>query len=154
LAVKAIILYESKYGNTKRVAETIAEEIRQVGGMKVTPTPLKDADIDDVANCDVILLGGPTHFGGPSRSVRKFIDALCKRDVNGKSVAVFDTYLGADFEKGVRKTEEQLRAKAPGLRLLTSGLSIRVEGMKGPIVDGELAKCRPFVKHLTGIPNI
>jgi len=68
--------------------------------------------------------------------------------VNGKSVAVFDTYLGEDFEKGVKKMEEQIRAKAPSLKLLAPGLSIRVEGMKGPILEGELAKCKDFVKQL------
>jgi len=148
VAVKAVLLYESKYGNTKRVAEAIAEEMQRVGGMEAALTALKGVDVDDIANYDVILLGGPTHFGGPTRSVRKFIDALGKRNVNGKSVAVFDTYLGEDFEKGVRKMEEQIRAKAPGLKLLAPGLSIRVEGMKGPIAEGELVKCKDFVKQL------
>jgi len=146
--LNVVLVYESKYGNTKRVAEAIAEEMRQVGGTEVTLSTLKAVDIDDVVDCDVILLGGPTHFGGPTRGVRKFIDALGKRNVNGKSVAVFDTYLGEDFEKGVRKMEEQIRAKAPGLRLGVPGLSIRVQGMKGPIAEGELAKCRDFVKQL------
>jgi flavodoxin len=149
VAVKVVILYESKYGNTKRVAETIAEEMQRVGGMEVTLTALKGVDIDDIADCDVILLGGPTHFGGPTRGVRKFIDALGKRNVSAKSVAVFDTYMGEDFEKGVRKMEEQIRSKAPGLKLLAHGLSIRVEGMKGPIVEGELVKCKDFVKQLS-----
>jgi flavodoxin len=135
------------------VAETIAEEMQQVGGMKVTATALKDVDVVEIANCDVIILGGPTHFGGPTRSVRKFIDGVGKRNVKGKSVAVFDTYLGDDFEKCVSKMEEQIEAKVPGLRLLTPGLSIRVEGMKGPIVDGELVKCKQFVTQLTGKPN-
>ena len=148
VAVKAVLLYESKYGNTKRVAEAIAEEMQRVGGMEAALTALKGVDVDDIANYDVILLGGPTHFGGPTRGVRKFIDALGKRNVNGKSVAVFDTYLGEDFEKGVRKMEEQIRAKAPGLKLLAPGLSIRVEGMKGPIAEGELVKCKDFVKQL------
>jgi flavorubredoxin len=130
------------------VASAIAEKMQRVGGMEVTLTALKVVDIEDIANCDVILLGGPTHFGGPTRGVRKFIDAVGKRNVNGKSVAVFDTYMGEDFEKGVRKMEEQIRAKAPGLKLLAPGLSIRVEGMKGPIVEGELVKCKDFVKQL------
>ena len=141
-------MYESKYGNTKRVAETIAEEIKRVSGMEATVTALNDIDVNDIANYDLILLGGPTHFGGPTRGVRKFIDALGKRNVNGKYVAVFDTYLGEDFEKGVRKMEEQIRAEALGLKLLARGLSIRVEGMKGPIAEGELVKCNDFVKRL------
>jgi hypothetical protein len=34
--------------------------------------------------------------------------------------------------------------KAPGLELISSGLSIKVSGMKGPIADGELPKCKMF----------
>ncbi len=148
MAVKVAVLYDSKYGNTKRVAETIAVELQQVDGTEATVTDLKRFDVDDIANYDWILLGGPTHFGGPTRLVKKFIDTLGKRNMNGKSVAFFDTYLGEDFEKGVRKMEDQMRGTVPGLKLLTHGLSIRVEGMKGPIVEGELVKCKDFVKQL------
>jgi len=152
VAVKVIVCYESKYGNTKRLAEAIAEEMRRLGGTEVTTSALKEVDIDGLANCDILLLGGPTHFGGPTRRVTKFIDALGKRNVNGKSVAVFDTYLGEDFEKSVKKMEDQIRAQVPGLKILAPGLSIRVEDIKGPIAEGELLKCKDFVKQLVAQP--
>ena len=40
--------------------------------------------------------------------------------------------------------EKQIGEKAPGLKLLAPGLSIRVGGMKGPITQGELPKCKDF----------
>ena len=152
MAVKVIVCYESKYGNTKRLAEAIAYEMRRLGGTEVTTSALKEVDIDGLANCDILLLGGPTHFGGPTLRVTKFIDALGKRNVNGKSVAVFDTYLGEDFEKSVKKMEDQIRAQVPGLKILAPGLSIRVEDIKGPIAEGELLKCKDFVKQLVAQP--
>jgi len=154
VAVKVIVCYESKYGNTKRLAEAIAYEMRRLGGTEVTTSALKEVDIDGLANCDILLLGGPTHFGGPTRRVTRFIDALGKRNVNGKSVAVFDTYLGEDFEKSVKKMEDQIRAQVPGLKILAPGLSIRVEDIKGPIAEGELLKCKDFVKQLVAQPII
>ena len=154
MAVKVIVCYESKYGNTKRLAEAIAYEMRRLGGTEVTTSALKEVDIDGLANCDILLLGGPTHFGGPTRRVTRFIDALGKRNVNGKSVAVFDTYLGEDFEKSVKKMEDQIRAQVPGLKILAPGLSIRVEDIKGPIAEGELLKCKDFVKQLVAQPII
>ena len=39
--VKVIIVYESKYGNTKRVAETIAEGMKEVGGIKTSIIDLR-----------------------------------------------------------------------------------------------------------------
>ncbi len=66
----------------------------------------------------------------------------------GKLAAVFDTYLGGDFNKVVRKMEGRIREKAPGLGLISPGLSIRVEGTKGPIADGELPKSREFGRKI------
>jgi len=58
--------------------------------------------------------------------------------------AVFDTYLGKEFEKAVKKMESRIREKVLGLKMAAPGLSIRVEEMKGPISEGELPKCREF----------
>jgi len=49
-----------------------------------------------------------------------------------------------DYEKAVKKMEKQITEKAPGLKLLAPGLSIRVDGMKGPITQGELPRCKDF----------
>jgi len=63
-------------------------------------------------------------------------------------VAVFDTYMAGDFEKAVKKVEKQLGEKVPWLKLITSGLSVRVGGMEGPIVERELPKCRDLGEKL------
>ena len=59
-------------------------------------------------------------------------------------MAVFDTYLGGDFKKAVKKIEKQISEKAPQLTLAVPGLSIRVKGMRGPIEEGEIPKCKEF----------
>ena len=82
--------------------------------------------------------------GGPTRSIKKFIDKLSNLPLEGKQFAVFDTYMGKDVEKAVRKMEQRIREKAPALKMLAPGLSIQVQGMKGPIVDAELPKCKAF----------
>ncbi len=83
-------------------------------------------------------------MGGPVRGINKLIDKLGKLDLKAKWVAVFDTYLGGDFEKAVKKMEKRIGEKVSGLKLIASGLSIRVEGMSGPITEGELPKCKDF----------
>ena len=149
---KTIVVYESKYGNTKLVAETIIEGMKEVSGAEVAINELKEADLSQLVDFDVILIGSPNHMGAATRGIRKFIDELGKLKLEGKMVAVFDTYLGGDFEKAVRKMEKQISEKAPGLKLVTPGLSIRVKGMKGPIAEGELPKCKEFgVKIATQI---
>ena len=146
---KAIVVYESKYGNTKLVAETIVEGMRGVSGIETVLSEVKEVDLGQLTDFDVILVGSPNHMGSATRSIRKFIDKLGKLNLEGKLAAVFDTYLGGDFEKAVKKMEKQIGQKVPGLKLAASGLSIRVEGMKGPITEGELPKCKDFGVKIT-----
>lgn len=142
--MKVIVVYESKYGNTKLVAEKIIEGMRQVEGIETVLNELKEVDLNKILDYDVILVGSPNHFGGPTGSVKKFIDKLGKLDLEGRLGAVFDTYMGKDFNKAVKKMEERMSEKVPGIELILPGLSIKVQGMRGPIVEGELSKCREF----------
>jgi len=141
---KAIVVYESKYGNTKRVAEAIVEGMRKVPGVEAVLNEVKEVELDKLIEFDAILVGSPNHMGSATKGIRKFIDELGKLSPGVKLGAVFDTYIGRDFEKAVKKMEKQIGKKVPGLKLATPGLSIKVEGMKGPISEGELPKGKEF----------
>ena len=146
--VRIIVVYDTKYGNTKLVAEKITEGVGEVAGIETTLSDVKDTDPKNAAKYDAILIGSPTHFGGPVRGINKFIDKLGKLDIKAKWVAVFDTYLGEDFEKSVKKMEKRISEKVPKLKQISAGLSIRVDGMKGPVTDGELPKSKAFGKKI------
>jgi flavodoxin len=146
--VRVIVVYDTKHGNTKLVAEKIMEGIGEVEGIETAISDVKETDPKEAADYDAILIGSPTHFGGPARGINKFIDKLGKLDLKAKWVAVFDTYLGEDFEKSVKKMEKRISENVPRLKLITSGLSTRVDGMKGPVTDGEFPKCRDFGKKI------
>jgi menaquinone-dependent protoporphyrinogen IX oxidase len=141
---EVLIVYESKYGNTRLVAETITEGMKQVSGIQATVAELKDVNLTTIANFDAILIGSPNHMGAATRGIRKFIDKLGDLKLEKKRGAVFDTYLAKDFEKAVKKMEKQIAEKVTGISLVAPGLSIMVNGMKGPVSDGELPKCREF----------
>ena len=149
---KVIVAFESKFGNTKLVAETIEEGMREVGGIEADISELEEVDPDKVTDYDAILIGSPNHFGGPTKGVKKFIDKLGKLSLEVKMFAVFDTYLGKRsdyfFEKAVKKMEKRINEKVPGLKRIAPGLSIKVQEMKGPLVEGELPKCKDFGKKI------
>jgi len=145
--VSVLVAYDTKYDNTKRVAEAIAQALQATREIKATVVNIKDVDMKTVPTFDAFLVGSPAHFGGPTGTSKGFIERLGKLKLAGKRIAVFDTYISNDFEKGVKKMEEQIRKKASSLTLITPGLSIMVAGMKGPIVDGELPKCQEFGKR-------
>jgi len=152
---KVIITYESKYGNTKLVAEAIAEGMREVSGVETILSELSEVDLDKLIDYDAILIGSPNHMGSATRGIRKFIDRIGKLNLEGKLTAVFDTCIARDFEKAVKKMEKQIGEKVHGLKLVVPGLSIKVEGMKGPIAEGELLKCKDFgVKIATRLRDI
>jgi len=132
------------FGNTKIIAESIIEGVRGVSGVEAVLSELKKVDLNQIIEGDAVLVGSPNHMGGATRSIRKFIDKLGKLNLEGKLAAVFDTYMGKDFEKATKKMEKQISEKAPGLKLAAPGLSIRVEGYYGPIAEGELPKCKEF----------
>jgi len=150
--LKVIVVYESKYGNTKLVAETIIEGMSRVEGIETVIKELKDVDLNKIAVYDAILIGSPNHYGGPTKGVKEFIDRLGKFHLNGKLFAVFDTYLGKKsdyfFEKAVKKMVKIINEKIPALKQIAPGLSLKVQGMKGPIVEGELPKCKEFGKKI------
>ncbi len=145
MSAKVIVVYESKYGNTKLVAETIAEGMREVEGTEADVSEVKRVDLSKVPDYDAILVGSPTHIGEPTRGIKKFIGKLGKLPLEGKFFAAFGTYLlGKSFEQATKKLEKRIRDKVPGAKLAAPGLSIKVQGMKGPISEGELPKCKEF----------
>ena len=146
--VKVFVVYDTKYGNTKLVAEKIVEGMREIEGIETVISDVKEIDLEKITNSDAILIGSPNHWGGPSRTIRKFIDELGKLDLKAKWFAVFDTYLGGDFEKAVKKMEERIGEEIPSSKLITSGLSIRVRGMKGPVIEEEYLRCEDFGKKI------
>jgi flavorubredoxin len=144
MEARIMIVYETKYGNTKLVAETIAEGLREVEGTEVVVSELKEVDLNKMPDYDAILVGSPNHVGGPTWGIKKFIGKLGKLPLEGKIFAAFDTYLGRNSEQAMRKMEKKISGKVPGAKLVAPGLSIMVQGMKGPISAGELPKCREF----------
>jgi flavorubredoxin len=150
--VKVFVAYDSKYGNTKLAAENILAGIREEEVIETAIGYVKEIDIGKVADCDAIVLGAPNHMGRPSRTMKKFVDRLSKIDLKAKDVAVFGTYSGRErtVDRAVRKLGKMVEKKLPNLKLISPGLSIRVNGIPGPIVEGELPKCVDFGKKIAG----
>ena len=149
--LKVIIVYESKYGNTKLVAENIIEGIKEAQDIEVSLHEVKSIDMDDVINSNAILIGSPNNWGRATGNIRIFIDKLGEINLNSKPAAVFDTYISRDFEKAVKQMEKQITEKVPSLKLLTPGLSIKVRGSKGPVLEEEMPKCKDFGVKFGGL---
>ncbi len=144
--MKAFIIYDSKYGNTKAVAEHILEGLKAVEGNEATAGYVKEVDFQSLVCYNALIVGAPNHMGSPSQTMKKFIDRLAELDLKASNVAVFGTYSGRKrpIDRAVKKLEIILRKKLPKLKIFTPSLSVRVKGVTGPVMDGELTKSKEF----------
>ena len=144
--VKVYVVYDTKYGNTKIAGECIVEGMREVGGIETSIGYVKEIDIAKLADYDAIVLGAPNHMGRPSQTMKKFVNKLVELDLKAKNVAVFGTYSGRvrDPDRSAKKLEKMAKKKLPNLKLILPSISIRVHGIPGPIVEGELSRCKDF----------
>lgn len=142
--LKIIVIYESKYGNTRQIAEEIIAGINKSGATDIILNDVKQVNFDDVITADAILIGSPNHMGRATKSIRRFIDELSKINLKSVPIAVFDTCFNQECEKTMKKMEKQIKENVLSLKLITPGLSIKVEGIKGPIMEEELPKCHEF----------
>jgi flavorubredoxin len=148
---KVIIIYESKYGNTRQVAEEIIAGIKETTAIEVILSEVRQVNFDDIIAADAILIGSPNHFGKATKIIRIFIDELGKINLNRVPVAVFDTCFSRECGKAVKNMEKQITEVVLSLKLITPGLSVKVKGAKGPIPEEELPKCREFGVKFGGL---
>ena len=163
--MKVLIAYATKYGNTEKVAKLIAEGITSTEGNEVIVNKVKDVKLKKADSYDVILIGSPVHFGSHVGSVKKFINKLPKAQLKVKAYAVFNTYITGDsevqeegicsYKKMLDKMETHISEKMPGLTKASPGLCIKVDGMKGPIANEDLPKCKEFgIKLVQGYKSL
>ncbi len=146
--MKAIVIFDSKFGNCKKVAEDIAGGLAEAGA-DVDIAQVKTATIGSLANYDVIAIGAPVRAGRPLKSIRKFVAKLPEVKLEGKTLGFFDTY-GVAKQPGNGSGYLILEAKEHpgGAKIVEPGLSVLVKGMKGPLEDGAMEKAREFGKKL------
>jgi len=142
--MKTLIIFDTKHGNTQQCGELIAEGINSVEGNETEVVNVKDSDLSEDKTYDLVLIGSPNHMGTYTKSIKKFVNNLSSTTVKVNSFAVFDTYTGKSFEEAVKKMEKLLTENFPNSTIALPGLSIKVSGMKGPIVEEDLSKCKEY----------
>lgn len=87
---KALVIYYSRSGNTKKMAESIAESIEKEG-VEVVIKEVGDVDADELLKYEAIVIGSPTYYGNMAAGVKKLLDDSVK--LHGK----LDAKIGAAF---------------------------------------------------------
>ena len=161
--MSSLVVYESWFGNTRRLAEEIAAELRREGRVDIVSV---DETLPPLEDVDLLVVGAPTHAHGLSSKisrkgaldqgaegeigigVRGWIGAL-PNGAGGPRVAAFDTrankpvLLVGSAARGISR-----RLRERGYMLAAEPESFFVQGTEGPLEDGELERAAEWGKAL------
>jgi len=144
--MKALIVYDSVYGNTEKIARAIAEAITPSGEVKVLR--VDEASPSELASIDLLVVGSPTHGGRPTPAVQGLINKVPK--LQGINVAAFDTRsqakLARVFGNAAGRIARNLKGK--GGVLIAPPEGFFVTGTKGPLKEGELERAAGWAKAI------
>lgn len=156
--MRALVVYESMYGNTAAMGEAIAASLH-ARGLDVEAGPVSKIDAAETAEVDLLIVGGPTHVHGMTTSATRKTAVSDEKNTfseptiepglrdwlkrlpsgEGRLAAAFDTridkplILTGSAAKGIGR-----RLKGRGFRLVSSPECFLVSN-DNRVLDGELA---------------
>lgn len=165
--MKAVVVYESMYGNTREIAEAIGDEL---GNDAVVHSVV---DADTIPYVDLLVVGGPTHMHGLTTSMSRRMAATAAEEEEDVSLepgasdgpgvrgwfnnleragtaraAAFDTRGDANAAltgSAARGIARRLRRRGYDV---IGAESFLVADSEGPLVEGELDRARGWAREL------
>ncbi len=163
--MKGIVAYDSVNGNTKQVAEAIADEIR-AKGHEADLIFIKDGATMP-AGGDFLFIGSPTRAARMTKRTGEFIEGLDPSHWKSRPIVAFDTVgpLSKDVEKrkswlakvhaGDKNAACRIRDACGdrGLKVSPRLLHLAVVGMWGPLADDALDMAREYTRDFLRTVN-
>ena len=144
--MKSVVIYASRTGNTRTIAEAIAETMHGLGASvevfdaEQAPSTLPDSEL--------IFIGGPTERHTLTPPLVDFFDRLAAGSLRGKACVAFDTRMQwPRFLSGSAAGEIAKRLRAADAQVIAEPESffVRTEPQLGyELVPGELARARTW----------
>jgi flavodoxin len=133
--MKALVLYDTNHGNTRKVAESIAETL----GAPVLS--VSDVKIDELAGFDLIVVGSPIVGWKPTEKMTAFLAGLGAGRLKNVKAAPFDTRVKM-FIHGDAAAKISRALEREGAEIMAEPQAFYVKGKEGPLFEGELEKAR------------
>jgi menaquinone-dependent protoporphyrinogen IX oxidase len=135
--MKALVVYESMFGNTRRIAESIAQGLGEFADVRTVCVAAKPAP--EVQGVDLVVVGGPTHAWSMTRAqTRQTAPGYANKPGSGLRLEP-----GADEAQGVREWLHSL----PDMSVAAAAFDTRIN--KPAIFTGRASKAiaRSLTKH-------
>ena len=144
--MKALVIYDSMYGNTEKIAGAIGGAI--AGEVKVLR--VAEVTLPELEAIDLLIIGSPTQGGRPTKPIQEFINKL-PETIKGIKVAAFDTRLSTRlvgiFGYAAGKIAGILKGK--GGTLIAPPEAFYVKGNPPSLKDGELERAANWAKGIS-----
>ena len=139
--MKNLVIYDSFFGNTKLIAETIGKEL----GDDTRIIHVSEFKKDMLNGVKLLIVGSPILGWRPSENISAFLMSFGKDELKGVNVGTFDTRVKLFFHgDATKKMSEML--KVLGANVVLDPMCFYVQGKEGPLFDGELENAKMWIK--------
>jgi len=155
--MKALVVYDSVFGNTEQVALAIGNSL----GAKEDVAVLRVTDVkpERLNDLTLLIVGSPTQKFRPTKAIVEFLGSIPANSLRGVGVSAFDTRISAAhvnsrflrtlmrvFRYAAGTIARKLQKKGGSLTIPPEGFI--VENSEGPLKEGELERAAEWAKHL------
>jgi flavodoxin len=144
--MKTLVVYDSLYGNTERIARAIGE----AAGAEFTVSSVAEAKPSEWSTWELLFVGAPTHGGRASEPMQDLLKQVPERALEGVKLATFDTRMTQWWARifGFAAGRIASTLKKKGGTLIGSPEAFYVEGSEGPLREGELERAATWAKQI------
>jgi flavodoxin len=138
--MNTLVVYDSQYGNTKQIAQAIADTLRAFGQVQaIRVDPDRSFKFQGV---DLLILGCPTQGFRSTPAMQSFLGNVSHQSLSGLAVACFDTRFRGGFWKHSAAPGMAKQLRAMGVEPIVPPESFFVKAMKkeGPLLAGEVER--------------
>ncbi|MDD5605694.1 MAG: flavodoxin family protein [Dehalococcoidales bacterium] len=154
--MKALVVYDSVYGNTEKIAEAIGKGLLDFVQVKVFK--VNEVDPQYLNEYDLVIVGSPTQGGRPIPSIQTFLANIPSSGLKGVKVTSFDTGIPKEGKGWLLKLVSKILGyaapriakdlEAKSGNLIADPEGFFVDDKEGPLVKGEEARATEWAKAL------
>jgi flavodoxin len=157
--MNAMVIYDSVFGNTEKVAQAMGEALGELGDVEVRQ--VGKVEVEELSGLDVLIVGSPTRAFSPTPGTKDFLGGIPANALGGVRVAAFDTRIAVEntnsaflkfmvgiFGYAAKPIAKRLEKKGGALAVPAEGFF--VEGTEGPLTEGELERAKAWAKQVAG----
>ena len=155
--MKTLVLFESFFGNTEKIARAIGESLTP--STEVEVVRVNDVKPEQLEGINLLILGSPTRGFRPGEATQAFLFHLPAGSLTGIQAAAFDTridpngvtskmlrFLVKSFGYADKSLISGLEKK--GASIISTAQGFIVNGSEGPLKDGEVERAAALAKTL------